>query len=51
MLLGRRSNEEASVPRLRSGFFITSCAVVTPPQRDGWAVTIIAHMTDTKLLG
>lgn len=31
MLLGRRSNEEASVPRLRSGFFITSCAVVTPP--------------------
>lgn len=33
MLLGRRSNEEASVPRLRSSFFITSCAVVTPPER------------------
>lgn len=36
MPLGRRSNEEASVPRLRSGFFITSCAVVTPPPPERW---------------
>lgn len=41
MLVGRRSNEEASVPRLQSRFLITSCAVVTL-ERDGWASNTIS---------
>lgn len=36
MLVGRRSNEEASVARRQSRFLITSCAVVTLG-RNGWA--------------
>lgn len=46
MLGERRSNEEASVPRLQSRFLITSCAVVTL-ERAGRAF----NMIDTKLQG